>query len=161
AMRQAIAQVSEGTYRDIVPVDGLGQDLQIAAALTFKGSEITVDFDGSSPQIQGGINSTFGYSYSYTAYALKCLLSPSVPINDATFRRIALTAPSGTIINGRPPAAVAARSQVGHYISAAIYGALSSIVPEKVIADSGSPRPMIILGGRNDDGEAFVTTVLV
>jgi N-methylhydantoinase B len=161
AMRQAISQVPPGTYRDAVPVDGLGQDLRIAAAVTFRGSEITVDFDGSSPQIQGGINSTFGYSYSYTAYALKCLLSPSIPINDGTFRPIGMTAPEGTIINSRPPAAVAARSQVGHYISSAIYGALAPIVPEKVIADSGSPRPMVIMSGRTDAGDAFVTTVLV
>lgn len=161
AMRQAIAQVPAGTYRDTVPVDGLGQDLQIAAAVTFRGSEITVDYAGSSPQIQGGINSTFGYSYSYTAYALKCLLSPHVPINDGTFRPVMMTAPEGSIIHCRPPAAVAARSQVGHYISSAIYGALATVVPQKVIADSGSPRPMVIISGHNDASEAFVTTVLV
>jgi len=161
AMRQAIAQIPEGTYTDTVPVDGLGDPLQIAASLTFAGGEVMVDFAGSSPQIQGGINSTFGYSYSYTAYALKCLLSPHVPINDGTFRPIRMAAPEGTIINCVYPAAVAARSQVGHYISSAIYGALANVVPQKVIADSGSPRPMVILSGRGNAGQAFVTTVLV
>ncbi|MES2999497.1 MAG: hydantoinase B/oxoprolinase family protein [Pseudomonadota bacterium] len=161
AMREAIRKIPEGVYEDEVPLDGLDAPLVMKMKITVANGAIRVSFDGSSPQVRGGINSTMGFTYSYTVHALKSVLDPSVPNNDGTNRPFLIEAPEGSIFNCTRPAAVAARSQVGHFICCAIHGALSKVLPGHVIADSSGPRPMITFTGQHDDGRHFVNTILL
>ncbi len=161
AMRNAIGSLPEGTYHNVVETDGIDEPLRIEATITLRERTVLIDYTGTSKQIRAGVNSSFGFSYAYTAHAFKCILSPSIPINEGSFRPIVMTAPPGTIVNSSYPAAVAARSLVAHYLNSVIYGALVGIMPERVIAESGSPRPVIRVSGRGDDGEPFMATILM
>ena len=89
SMRRAIEAVPDGTYIDTIRLDGFDAPLDIHCALTMAGSEIAVDFAGTSAQIARPINSVLNYTIAYTHYALKCLLDPATPNNDGTFRRSA------------------------------------------------------------------------
>lgn len=155
AMRAAIREIPEGVYRHEIPMDGFEAPLTIKVAVTVKDGSILVDYAGSSPQVPFGINSPDCYTFAYTAYPLKCLCNPSTPNNEGTFRAIQVTAPEGSFLNPVYPAPTSARSLGGHPLHAAVFGALAKALPHRVIAESSSPRPTLLVSGRRPDGSRF------
>jgi N-methylhydantoinase B/oxoprolinase/acetone carboxylase alpha subunit len=138
AMRQAIKQLPDGEYTNVVYTDGMGTPLTIAVKITVRGDEIDVDYSGSSPQVErGGINCTLIYSRGHTYYPLACLLTPEVPVNEGCFVPITVSAPEGSIINCTFPAAVGSRVNTGWYIHGAIFGALAEVLPDSIQAGNG------------------------
>ena len=135
-MRDAIAKVPDGVYRDSVQLDGFGTPLTIAVALTIDGDEITVDFDGTSAQIDMGVNCVLNYTKAFVYYAVKCALSPEAPNNDGSLRPIRVVAPPSSILNATYPAPVGGRHLVGLFVPFAVFGALSHIIPDRIMAQS-------------------------
>jgi len=135
ALRAAIRKLPDGEYRKVIHTDGIDEPVRIECGVRIQGDEIHVDYTGSSPQIDRGMNVVLNYTAAYTSYALKCAISPEVPHNDGSFRPVTTWAPEGSILNPRPPAAVAARHIVGHFLPHAIFGALAPIIPGKVLAE--------------------------
>ena len=64
------------------------------------------------------------YTEAYTAFGMKCLVAPTIPNNAGTLDAIRVTAPEDTIVNALFPAAVNARSTIGHMLPDVVYGAL-------------------------------------
>ncbi|HYF18275.1 MAG TPA: hydantoinase B/oxoprolinase family protein, partial [Ramlibacter sp.] len=138
AMRRAIAAIPDGTYVAAIDADGFEHHpTHIRCTVTVAGDRMTVDYAGSSPQINRGTNCTMNYTQAYSVYPIKCALDPHTRRNEGSYRAITVTAPEGSILNARYPAAVGARHLTGHLLCCAIYQALGQVVPEKVIADSG------------------------
>ena len=156
SMRRAIEAVPDGAYADEIRLDGFDEPLLIRCVVTVKGGEILVDYAGTSPQIPRPINSVMSYTLAYTHYALKCLFDPATPNNDGTFRPIRVTAPEGCLVNPRRPAPVWARHLSGHYLPPVIFGALAPALPDRVVADCGSPLWNVYFQGRQPDGRRFV-----
>jgi N-methylhydantoinase B/oxoprolinase/acetone carboxylase alpha subunit len=67
--------------------------------------------------------------YAYTAYALKCALDPNSPNSDGSFTPITVSAPLGSILNPRQPAAVNGRNLVGHMLPSLVFKALADVLP--------------------------------
>src|SRR5205814_6089675 len=109
-------------------------------AVKVEGERIFVDYAGTSAQVDRAINCTMTYTFAMTAYGLKCALLPNLPNNEGIFRCIEVAAPEGSIVNPRFPAAVGGRMATGHYLPFAVFGALAPIIPDRVMAASGSPR---------------------
>ncbi|MCP1336967.1 hydantoinase B/oxoprolinase family protein [Futiania mangrovi] len=156
SMREAIAAIPDGEFTDTVTSDGFDEELTIRCTVRKQGTEIGVDYTGTSPQVQWPVNSVMNFTFAYSAYALKCALDPTAPNNDGCFRPIDITAPEGCLVNPRRPAPVWARHLSGHYMPFVIYRALSQIVPEKVAAESGSPLWNVYFKGVNRNGRKFV-----
>lgn len=74
AMREAIKKVEDGEYRFQVSTDGYDEPLVIRVEVKVRGSSILVDYTGSSPQVDRGLNAVLSYVYSYSAYSLKLSL---------------------------------------------------------------------------------------
>ncbi|TMF37332.1 MAG: hydantoinase B/oxoprolinase family protein [Chloroflexi bacterium] len=161
AMRAAIREVPNGTYRHEMELDGVDGPLVLRAAVTIEDESIVVDWTGSSPQTQWAINDSFNHAYAMTVYPIKCALLPDVPNNQGSYRPITMVAPEGTIINCRFPAAVASRQIIGHSISATVFGALAQILPDRVLADSGSPCPRFVISGMFPDGRKWGSSFLL
>ena len=157
AMRDAIAAISDGTYRHAITLDGFDEPIDIRAAVTVDGDRVSVDFTGSSPQSGHGINVVLNYTFAYTAYGLICAICPSAPVNAGTFRALSVWAPEGTILNARFPAPVAGRHLVGHFLPTAVLGALAQVIPGRVMAESSALGAATIYG-RQPSGEAFLST---
>ena len=157
AMRRAITTVPDGVYRSSVDADGFDADeTHIECTLTIDGSNLKVDYAGTSKQIDRGLNSVMNYTYAYTVYPIKCALDPLTPRNEGSYRSVTVDAPLGSILNPRYPAPVNARQLTGHLLAGAVYGALAQAVPEKVIADSGSaPTLRSVFSGRDRQGNQF------
>lgn len=162
-MRQAIAGLPNGTYTSRVASDGvLGKGFSIELSATVSGDEVVMDFTGSSPQIGAAVNSCYAYTRAYVIYALKCLLAPRLPFNEGILRPIRLETPAGSVVDSRFPAAGAARNLVGHYIPMLVINAMRSLLPERAIAECGSPRPIINISGTDPrDGRMYHAPVLV
>jgi N-methylhydantoinase B len=158
AMRAAIDALPDGTYVHEIEIDGVHEPLVLRAALSVAGDEISVDWEGTSPQVDRAINETWNHAYAMTVYPMKCALSPEMPNNDGAYRPIRMSAPKGCLVNAQPPAAVASRQMIGHYIAAVVFGALAKVVPERVLADSGSPAPRVVFTG-TDQGERYVAAL--
>jgi N-methylhydantoinase B len=158
SLREAIARVPSGTYRAECAIEQVeGQpDVVIKCAVTIAGSDIVVDLTGSSPQVDWGGNVVYNFTYAYVHMAVKSIFDPDIPNNDGAAAPIRLVAPEGTVVNCRHPAAVAARMQIGHFVTEIIYRAMAQALPERVIAGSGgTPATMQVFYGRRNSGENF------
>ncbi len=150
AMRKAIRAMPDGSHSFAMESDGF-EDLPvtIACKVTVKGDRMDIDYTGSSPQVPRSVNVVPNYTFSYTAYAVKCVLCPEVPNNEGSFLPITTSAPLGSILNPRYPAAVGARAMTGHLLPPVVMGALAKSAPEKVQAASGSPQWCVHLAGEH------------
>ncbi|UCE32279.1 MAG: hydantoinase B/oxoprolinase family protein [Burkholderiales bacterium] len=156
SMRAAVEALPDGSYRDELWVDGFDAPLKIVCTVTVDGSDLRIDYEGTSPQVPRPINSVLNYTTAYTNYAVKCLLDAGTPNNDGTFRPVRVSAPAGSLLNPNRPAPVWARHLSGHYVPPAVFGALAPILPDRVIADCGSPLWSAYFQGRHADGRPFI-----
>ena len=138
AMREAIAELPRGVYRHEIRTDGFDEPIVVKIAVTVGDGELTVDYAGTSPQCDRGINVPLAYCIAYTTYPLKCAVSPHVPNNEGSFQPIRISAPEGSILNCTFPAPVGGRHIVGHFLSTAVFGALSQAIPDRVLADGAA-----------------------
>ncbi|MEM7130608.1 MAG: hydantoinase B/oxoprolinase family protein [Chloroflexota bacterium] len=144
AMRDGIRALPNGRHEHELWSDGFEEPLKIKVAVTIEDEDIYIDFDGSSPQSQRGINVVLNYTQGYGSFAMKAAISPEVPHNEGAFRPVHITAPEGSILNCKRPAAVASRHLVGHFLPSAIFGALSKAIPDRVLAGGSDPGWMSI-----------------
>jgi N-methylhydantoinase B len=136
-VRDRIQAMPDGEYRfeDFMDDCGSGTDpLRIAVRVTVSGDCIAVDFAGSDPQTESGLNSYFNYTRSYVYAALKCLTDPFGPMNAGALRPIEISAPDGCFLNPRPPAGGGPRAAICTRIFEVILGALAAAVPDAVTA---------------------------
>ncbi len=159
AMRESIRTIPDGVYTQNILTDGFDTPIVINATVTVSGDEITVDYDGSSPQSDRGINVVLNYTKAYTTFGLKCLVSPDVPNNEGSFRPIKTTAPEGSILNPKRPAPVGARHNIGHFLSGVVIGAISKALPEKGMADGYDSLWITQLSGVSDKEEPFSAVI--
>jgi N-methylhydantoinase B len=155
AAREAIAQIPDGTYRDEVEIDGFDRLLTIRIAVTVRDRDLLVDYAGSSPQVDRGINVVYNYTQAYTTYPLMVAISPEVPANEGGFRPVTVTAPEGSILNTTFPSAVGARHLIGHFLSQAVFRALSQAIPDRVNADGSAGLWNTQFEGYDRDGRMF------
>ena len=155
AMRGAIAKVPDGTYRYSFRTDGLEEPFTYNIAVEVEGERIFVDYAGTSPQADRAINCTMTYTFAMTAYALKCALLPNLPNNEGIFRCIEVSAPEGSLVHPRFPASVGGRMATGHYLPFAVFGALAPVLPDSIMAASGSPLWSVIQTGVRPTGKTY------
>lgn len=163
SMRAEIEKIPDGFYQAQGLIEqGKGQeDIVIRAKVEIKGSDILVDLDGSSGQVNWGGNVVFNFTYAYVFMAVKSMFAPDIPNNDGCARPIQLFAPEGSVVNCRFPVAVAARMGVGHFLTEVIYRALSDVLPDRVIAGSGgTPAAMNVFYGKRKDSKPWHSVII-
>ena len=138
-MRAAISEIPDGTYEFTDHLDDYGpgtEPLTIHVAITVDGDTLRVDFDGTSPQTESGLNAYLNYTKSYSYAAIKCLTDPYGPMNRGALRPIEITAPEGCFLNPHRPAGGGPRAIICYRVFEVILGALAEAVPERVAAAS-------------------------
>ncbi len=163
SMRQAIEGIPDGVYPYEGVIEGAGgrEDITIRLQVEVKGSDLRVDFTGTSPQVDWGGNVVYNFTYAYVFMAVKSAFDPDIPINEGAIRPVHMTAPEGCVVNCRFPAAVAARMQVGHFMTEMVFRALAKAIPDRILADSGgTPAQTNIFHGRRHDGQPWLTMII-
>ena len=137
-MRAAIAEAPNGVYEgeDWIDNDGIDETpLPIRAKVTISGDSLSVDFAGTAAQVRGNMNCPFASTVSSAITCVKSVLtSADIPYNGGSARPISVTAPFGSILNPKPPAAVRARMTASNRAHNAVMKALAQAVPERAIA---------------------------
>jgi N-methylhydantoinase B len=158
-MRSFLARVPQGTYRaeDFMDSDGISdRPVKMAVTIHFsgrsgrsdRGHAVTVDFAGSDPQVEGSINAVEAITYSACFYVFRCLLEEDVPATSGLMRPIQVIAPPGTVVNARPPAAVAGGNvETAQRIVDVLLRALAKAVPERIPAAASGTMNNLTIGG--------------
>jgi N-methylhydantoinase B len=118
---------------------------------------VTVDFTGSDPQVEGSVNAVAAITYSACFYVFRCLLAEDVPAAAGLMRPIQVIAPEGTIVNARPPAAVAGGNvETSQRIVDVVLRALAQAIPERIPAAASGTMNNLTIGGVDPrTGEPF------
>ena len=173
-MRTFLKQVPAGIYRaeDFLDGDGVSErPVKIAVTLKFDqteppqaarprsrpGTKVYVDFTGSDPQVEGSVNAVAAITYSACFYVFRCLLAEDVPATAGLMRPIEVIAPEGTIVNARPPAAVAGGNvETSQRIVDVLLRALAQAIPERIPAAASGTMNNLTIGGIDPrTGEPF------
>ena len=154
-MRAEIERLPDGTYaaQDVLDDDGHGHsDLTIRATLTIEGDELTIDFAGTAAQVDGPLNAPFAVTASAVYYAVRCLTDPTIPPNHGCYRPVEIKAPSRSLVNAEPPAAVVGGNlETSQRIVDVLIKALFEITPERAIAACQGTMNNFTFGGVNPD----------
>lgn len=160
ALRNAIAALPDGDYGYVVRHDGFDSPLQVQCEVRVRGSDLEVDYAGTSMQVESkSINVVEAYTYAYTAFAVKALLCPEVPNNEGSFRPLVVHAPPGSVLNARYPVGTGARGQIGHILPVAVLGALGPVMGLRQRAE-GSGNCVITMAGR-EGGQRFTVASFI
>ena len=106
--RACLRELGDGTRRAADVLEARDGDLQIALSATIAGEEITLDFVGTAAQHDGNLNCPLAVTRSACYFALRVLTDPDIPPSAGAYRPVHVEAPEGSLLNARPPAAVAA-----------------------------------------------------
>jgi len=163
SMRAAISKIPNGTYPYEGIIEGAGkrEDITLKVTVEVKDSDIHIDFDGTSSQVDWGGNVVYNFTYAYVFMAVKSAFDPDIPINEGAIRPVKMTAPEGTVVNCKFPAAVAARMQIGHFMTEMVFKALAAATPDNIIAESGgTPAQTNIFYGKRHNAAPWLTMII-
>ena len=158
--RSEIEEIPDGNYKFVDYIDGLGEKpdpIKFNVSLKVSGDQVVIDWNGSSPQVKGGINSPLPFTKAAAYTALRSIMSSDIPNCHGYTRPIKIIAPEGSITNPVLPAPCGARGITGLRMIDCLFGALSEAVPNRVAADGwGGPSLPTFASFR--DGKPFVFT---
>ncbi len=169
-MRAFLDQVPRGVYEaeDFIDNDGISdKPIRIRVSIKFPGNgrgpregpkttgrkpvstrSVIVDFTGSDPQVEGSVNAVEAITYSACFYVFRCLLAEDVPATAGLMRPIKVIAPEGTVVNARPPAAVAGGNvETSQRIVDVLLRALARAIPDRIPAAASGTMNNLTIGG--------------
>jgi N-methylhydantoinase B/oxoprolinase/acetone carboxylase alpha subunit len=137
-MRSVIERIPDGSYHHSDFIDDDANDSRghrISVTITVDGSDVVVNFAGSSRQSAGPTNSAYGMTWASTFNALLQLSPPDMPFNGGCFRPVHVKAPRGSLLTPAPPAPVFAGTvETSLRTIDAIVGALIRVMPDEFVA---------------------------
>lgn len=143
-------QLPEGVYTGEDWMDGDGTNegpKKIRATLTVRDTDVFVDFTGTDKQACGPINSVFPTTVSMVVTALLGLTDPTIMPNHGFYRPIHVRAPAGTLVNPTFPSPAVGFPDVCNRIVEVLMEALTSVIPERVIAATSGTTTNVFFGG--------------
>jgi N-methylhydantoinase B len=160
-MREEIRAIPQGEYsfEDFMEDDGITEKrYRIHATVVVRDGEVLVDYTGSDLQAAGPINATYGVTASATYNAMLQITGAHIPRNAGCYRPIKIIAPPGTVVNVKYPGpSVGGNTETQPRIVGAILGALSQVLPEKVMAAEGATSCNFLFGGVSPKTGRFYT----
>ncbi|HWB34784.1 MAG TPA: hydantoinase B/oxoprolinase family protein, partial [Rugosimonospora sp.] len=161
AMRDAITVLPNGTYTASDHIEIGDEPVELKISIVVRDDEVDVSFPDCPPQTaQGGTNAALTYTTAHCVYMFQCLLAPDLPSNNGSFRPFRVSAPEGSILNCRRPAAVGLRTRTGWHVHPLILKALAPVLPDRVIAPGGG-LSWVVLSGDDGAGGAFQEHMVV
>ena len=138
-VRRFLTSLPDGDYTGVDYLDDDGcidEPVKVQVNIRIKDDRMDVDFDGSSAQTKGNVNSPWACSQGGVFYTMVGIVDPAMPLNSGAFKPITVHRQNGLITDPLLPAGVTARSQTMTKITEATLRALSEIVPDRVVAGS-------------------------
>ncbi|MGH9486735.1 MAG: hydantoinase B/oxoprolinase family protein [Terriglobales bacterium] len=159
-LRAELRRMPGGTFaaEDFLDDDGLGSGpirLRVAVTIDPARARARMDFSGSSAQVAGCVNAVAAITWSAVFYVFRCLLAPEAAPTAGLLRPLTLVIPRGSVLDARPPAAVAAGNvECSQRIVDVLLRALAQALPERIPAASSGTMNNLTIGGAYPDGDA-------
>lgn len=153
-MRSRIEGIPDGTYAFVDHMDNDGvrdEPLEIDLELTVDGSDVLLDFTGSSPPCRGPVNAPRSCTVSACNIAFKHIY-PEIPINAGCFAPLEFVIPNESFINAKPPKPTMGYTETSQRVLDTAFGALAKAIPEDVPAQSFSTSFGMSMGGETEEG---------
>lgn len=158
-MRSELKKIPDGIYKGIetMNTDCFDEiEIPIHLKLTKKGTNITADFSGSSPQIKGYKNSPISNTHSALYTGISSLVDPNIPHNEGSYRPIKIIAPEGSVVNAIFPAPVTLCTVFpAHEIIHCVWKSIHKKLTDKVSA-AWAKTAYPITAGYDEKNEFFV-----
>ncbi|MZR30730.1 hydantoinase B/oxoprolinase family protein [Sneathiella litorea] len=156
--QEEISEIPNGIYEFTDHIDGIGDNPEpiiFQAKLTVEDKSIIVDWEGSSRQVAGGVNSTFPFTKACAYAALRSVMKSDIPNCHGFTEVIDVRAPLGSVLNPVLPGATGARGITGYRMIDCLMGALSKAVPDRVTADGSGGSTLPTISGM-ENGKTFI-----
>ena len=122
AVRRAIDRIGDGSFRQ--EMDD-GSVVAVRIAVDREAREATVDFTGTSKQRADNFNAPAAVCTAAVLYVFRTLVDAEIPLNAGCLRPLHIVIPPGSMLDPKPPAAVAAGNvETSQAITNALFGAL-------------------------------------
>ena len=152
----------EYVFGDAIDDDGLDPGpIPIKLTVRVQGDELEMDFSGTAPQVRGAINTPASFAKAACYLAVRAAMHTRLPHNSGFTRAIRIHVPEGTVLNPRPPAAVAARALAAYRTANVVVGALAQIVPQRMMAGDEGGNALVTLAGADAVGRPWVFSDMV
>jgi N-methylhydantoinase B len=158
-----LAAFPDGTYRasDLIEGDGVtDDDLPIVATVTVDGRALSVDFEGTAGQVEGNLNAPLSVAKSAVYFVLRAVTDPEIPPNAGCYEPVAVTAPTGSLLDPAPPAAVVGGNvETSQRVMDVVLSAIGQAVPDRVPAQGQGTMNNLVIGSRAADGFTYYETI--
>jgi N-methylhydantoinase B len=148
----------DGTYsaEGWIDSDGLDREhIPVKVTVTIEGDQVKVDYTGSAPQGQGGVNGSFGSSQAAGAVPFLYYIDPDIPHNHGVIEHIEVYAPAGTICNAEHPASTSTATVVpSDLMQDVVNRAMIEALPDRVPAGGSRCANLPQLSGKGSDGRS-------
>jgi N-methylhydantoinase B len=151
AVLQAIAELPKGTWSNAMTVDGYDAPVTLACSVAVSAKGIHVDYAGTGPAVERGINVPLAYTTAYTVFGLACVVGRTIPNNAGSLSPLTVSAPAGAILNAAKPKPVASRHVIGQMLPDVVFGALRQAIPDRVPAEGTSCLWNLNVRGATED----------
>jgi N-methylhydantoinase B len=126
-VRAGLRQVPDGVY---AAAERLDDGTRIRVELLVRDDGCVLDFTGTDPQQDGNLNCPLAVTKSACYFVVRCVAAPDVPASGGAFVPVEVRAPEGSLVNARPPAAVAGGNvETSSRIVDAVFRAFGQAVP--------------------------------
>ena len=125
AVKNLLGRLRSGVFR--YEADD-GWAVEAAVSVDADARTATVDFTGTSAQLDTNFNAPPSIARAATLYVLRTLLDDEIPMNDGCLAPITIVNPSGSLLNPQPGAAVVAGNvETSQVVTDALYGAVGAL----------------------------------
>jgi N-methylhydantoinase B len=151
--RAEIAKMPAGIFaaHDWLDDDGVTDSpvrIEVTLRIDPAARAMDIDFTGSSPQVAGAVNAVRAITVSACFYVARCLLAEDAPATEGILRPLAIHTPAGSIVDARPPAAVAGGNvETSQRIVDVLLRALAQAMPQRIPAGSAGTMSNLTIGG--------------
>ncbi|WP_077797030.1 hydantoinase B/oxoprolinase family protein [Streptomyces sp. JHA26] len=124
AVRQALDTLTGGAYR--YETDS-GAVIAVRVTVDRGRREATVDFTGTSPQLDSNFNAPTSVVTAAVLYVFRTLIAQDIPLNDGCLRPLRILVPQGSMLAPASPAAIVAGNvETSQAVTGALYAALAA-----------------------------------
>jgi N-methylhydantoinase B len=125
--RAALAEMPDGESSADDVLEGIDGDIPLQVRATVRGDSLQLDFEGSSGQVEGNLNCPLSVTRAACIYAVRVACDPDAPPSAGAWRPVTISAPEGSLLNARPPAAVVGGNvETSSRVADLVFGALAA-----------------------------------
>ncbi|WP_309752297.1 hydantoinase B/oxoprolinase family protein [Novosphingobium sp.] len=125
AVRRLVARLEDGAFQ--VEMD-CGATIVVAVSIDTAARHVTVDFSGTSAQLDSNFNAPFSVVRAAVMYVLRTMIDDPIPMNEGCLAPVTIVVPEGSMLRPRHPAAVVAGNvETSQAVTDALFGAFGAL----------------------------------